>query len=243
VVVAIVFAPGLGLRLFRDLRLVFCVVKTGQRRNDPCEPLAHDRTPGPTSIIRWTPSVIVRMRVRDWDDILRDVIESDADPDGWRAVGGDRQGGIGEDLYVAHPGVGAYQLKTYARNPYEVDGVGAQVARRIDDELDPLFPDEDGATGLFGVQKGTPDEETATEQAKDLETVVETHADAPTTPQALFEDIMDALDSPAYGPMEFDQHDRPAAMDELTDTFEEAQQLLEAEFEDVVDENVERGFQ
>jgi hypothetical protein len=42
--------------------------------------------------------------------------------------------------------------------------------------------------------------------------------------------------------MEFDHHDRPAALDELTDTFEEAQQLLETEFEEVVDDAVERGF-
>jgi hypothetical protein len=31
-------------------------------------------------------------------------------------------------------------------------------------------------------------------------------------------------------------------MDELTETFEEAEQLLDAEFEDVIDEDVERGF-
>lgn len=181
------------------------------------------------------------MHVRDWDDILQEVVQSDADPDGWRAVGGDRATGIGEDLYIAHPGVGAFQLKTYAKNPLQVEGVGTQVARRIDDELDPLFPDEDTG-GLFGVQEPIMDEDTAEQRAKELETVVETHAEAPTTPDALFEDIMDALDSPAYGPMEFDQYDRPDGLDDLTETFEEAEELLEAEFEDVVDESVERGF-
>jgi hypothetical protein len=86
------------------------------------------------------------------------------------------------------------------------------------------------------------DEEEAKEKAKDLEAVVETHADAPTTPRALVEDMLSALDSPAYGPMEFDQHDRPERMDELSETFEEAESLLDAEFEDVIDEDVERGF-
>jgi hypothetical protein len=181
------------------------------------------------------------MRVRDWDDILRNVVESDADPSGWRAVGGDRANGIGEDLYIAHPGVGAFQLKTYARNPLQVEGVGTKVARRVDDEIDPLFPEGD-AGGLFGVQEPVEDEETAEQRASELETVVETHAEAPTTPDALFEDIMDALDSPAYGPMEFDQHDRPDALDDLTDTFADAEHLLEKEFEDVIDEDVERGF-
>jgi hypothetical protein len=182
------------------------------------------------------------MRVRDWDDILNDVVESDADPAGWRAVGGDRASGIGEDLYVAHPGVGAFQLKTYARNPFEVEGVGTRVARRVDEDIEPLFPEEDESQGLFGVQQPVDDEETAKERVQNLETVVETHADAPTSPQALFEDIMDAVESPAYGPMEFDNYDRPESMDELTDTFEEAEELLETEFEDIVDEDVRRGF-
>jgi len=186
--------------------------------------------------------VIYTMRVRNWDDILRDVVESDANPAGWRAVGGDRANGIGEDLYVAHPDVGAYQLKTYAKSPYQVDGVGTRVARRVDEDIEPLFPNDPEGRGLFGVQEPIEDEETAKERAQDLETVVETHAEAPTTPQALFKDVMDALDSPAYGPMEFDSHDRPEPMDELTEAFEEAEQLLEAEFDDIVDETVDRGF-
>jgi hypothetical protein len=184
------------------------------------------------------------MRVRDWDDILRDVVESDADPAGWRAVGGDRRNGIGEDLYLAHPAVGTFQLKTYAKNPRRVDGVGARVARRLDDELEELFParDSEDAGGLFGVQQPVEDEETAREQAKQLETVLEAHADAPTTPDALLEDVMDAVDSPAYGPMAFDQYDRPDRIDRLADTFEEAEELLTTEFEDIVEEDVERGF-
>ena len=182
------------------------------------------------------------MRVRDWDDILREVVESDADPSGWRAVGGDRAGGIGEDLYVGHPEVGAYQLKTYAKNPFQVEGVGTRVARRVDEDLDPLFPAREEASGHFGVQQPVEDEDEARDIASDLETVVETHADAPTTSDALFEDVMEALESPAYGPMDFDQYDRPDEVDELSETFEEAQEILETEFEDVVDDAVDRGF-
>jgi len=182
------------------------------------------------------------MRVRDWQDIMDDVVESDVDPDGWRAVGGDRAGGIGEDLFVGHPGVGVFQLKTYAKNPFEVQGVGARVARRIDDELDPLFPGEGDAPGHFGVQQPPQDEDEAERKVRNLQTVVETHAEAPTSPEALFDDIMDALDSPAYGPMEFDRTGRPEPVGELTDTFEEAEELLDAEFEDVIDEDVRRGF-
>lgn len=179
------------------------------------------------------------MRVRDWQDILTDVIENDSDPDAWRAVGGDRAGGIGEDLYLGHPSVGVYQLKTYAKNPYEVHGVGTEVARKLDDEIGPLFPEK--GSGLFGVQPPVEDESEAEQQVSKLQEVVQAHADAPTTPAALFEDMMDALDSPAYGPLEFDMRDRPDAMDDLTETFEEAEELLDAELDDLIDETVERG--
>ncbi|MFB6296979.1 MAG: hypothetical protein ABEH56_00500 [Salinirussus sp.] len=182
------------------------------------------------------------MRVRDWQDIMEDVVESDVDPEGWRAVGGDRAGGIGEDLYVGHPAAGVFQLKTYAKNPFQVEGVGARVARRIDDELDPLFPSAGEEAGHFGVQEPVADEAEAEDRLSRLQTVVKTHAEAPTSPQALFEDIMDAMESPAYGPMEFESDDRPGSMSELSGTFEEAEELLDAEFEDVISEDVERGF-
>jgi hypothetical protein len=182
------------------------------------------------------------MRVRDWQDILEDVVDSNADPDGWRAVSGDRRGGLGEDMFLGHPSVGVYQLKTYAKNPFEVKGVGSQVARRIDDDLDPLFPEE--GAGRFGVQSPFESEDEAEDAANRLEEVVKTHADAPTTPDALFDDVMDALDSPAFGPMEHDQYGRPDGLDELSSTFEEAEELLNAELDDLVDDDeVGRGFQ
>ncbi|CCQ37021.1 uncharacterized protein Nmlp_2871 [Natronomonas moolapensis 8.8.11] len=181
------------------------------------------------------------MRVRDWQEILEDVVESDADAGGWRAVAGDRRGGVGEDMFVGHPSIGVFQLKTFAKNPYEVRGVGSRVARRIDDELDPLFPERDDG-GRFGVNHGVEDADEATERAKRLEAVLETHADAPTTGDALFEDVMDALDSPAFGPMEYDMYDRPERLDELSETFEEAEALLSSELDDLIDEDVGRGF-
>jgi hypothetical protein len=182
------------------------------------------------------------MRVRDWQDILEDVVESDADAGDWRAVAGDRRNGVGEDMFLAHPSVGVFQLKTFAKNPFEVRGVGARVARKVDDELDPLFPAEDSA-GRFGVNDGFEAEEEAKDRAKQLEAVLETHADAPTTGDALFEDVMEALDSPAHGPMEFDMYDRPEGLDDLSDTFEEAEDLLTKELDDLVEEDdVGRGF-
>ncbi|MFB6146936.1 MAG: hypothetical protein ABEJ08_04545 [Halobacteriaceae archaeon] len=183
------------------------------------------------------------MRVRDWQDILNDVAEADAEPDEWRAVGGDRRDGVGEDLFIGHPTVGVFQLKTYAKNPRDVRGVGTRVARKVDDGLADYLPTEESES-RFAVNTPPEDEAAAEETAERLETVIETHADAPTTPDALFEDIMNAVDSPAFGPMEFDHRDRPEPLEELTDTFEEADELLDAELDDLVEtDDVGRGFQ
>lgn len=181
------------------------------------------------------------MKVRDWQDIVQDVVDSNADPDGWRAVAGDRDRGVGEDFYVGHPSAGLFLLKTYAKNPFEVRGVGTQVARRIDEDLESLLPTKD--QGRFAVQQGPEDEDDAEQKAQNLEEVLKTHAEAPTNPAALFDDVMETLESPAYGPMEYDQYDRPEELDGLADTFEEAEEILEAEFEDLIEaDDVDRGF-
>jgi hypothetical protein len=181
------------------------------------------------------------MRVRDWQDILDDVVESTADPADWRAVAGDRANGIGEDLYLGHPDAGVYHLKTYAKNPFEVHGVGSRVARRVDEDIDPFLPTDDH--GRFAVNRPPTDEDDAEEKASTLEQVLRAHADAPTTPAALFDDVMETLDSPAFGPMNYAFDDRPDALDDLADTFEDAEELLDSELEDLVEaDGTKRGF-
>jgi hypothetical protein len=181
------------------------------------------------------------MRVRDWQDILADVVEGDAEPGGWRAVGGTRSRGIGEDLYLGHPEAGLYHLKTYAKNPFEVRGVGTRLARRLDDEIGPALPDEAG--GRFAVRQATDDEAVAETRARRVEETLRAHSEAPTTPDHLFADLMEALESPAFGPVDYDPRTRPEGVDTLAGTFEEAEALLEAAFEDVVEEDgVNRGF-
>lgn len=183
------------------------------------------------------------MRVRDWTDVLRDVTESSGDPADWRAVAGQRRGGVGEDLYLGHPSVGVFQLKTYAKNPYDVKGVGTRVARKVDGDIDPLLPQRDGSTGRFAVQGRPEDEDHAKSMAKRLEEAVRVHADAPTTGEDFFTDVMEALDSPAFGPMEFELSERPEQLDDLSATFEEAEELLSAELDDLIrDDGVGRGF-
>jgi len=183
------------------------------------------------------------MRVRDWEDILDDVSEGTADPDGWRAIAGQRRDGVGEDLYLGHPGVGVYHLKTYAKNPYDVRGVGAKVARKIDGDIDPHLPTED-LPRRFAVQSAPADEDEAESKARRLAETVKVHAEAPTSPDDFFEDVMDAIDSPAYGPMAFDLSDRPDDLDALSETFDEAEDLLDAELTELIErDGVDRGFQ
>lgn len=182
------------------------------------------------------------MRIREWKDIVRNVIESDAEPDGWRAVAGNRSAGVGEDLYLGHPRAGVYQLKTYAKNPFTVQGVGTQVARRLDDEIGSFLPEQND--GRFAVRSAPDGEESAKAQATRLEETIKAHADAPTTPDALFEDVMNAVESPAFGPMEYDSYGRPENLDRLAEGFEEAESLLNAELDDLIDESeIDRGFQ
>lgn len=183
------------------------------------------------------------MRVRDWQDIVSDVIEERADPDDWRAVAGNRAEGLGEDLYLGHPAAGVFQLKTYAKNPFEVKGVGTKVARRVDEDLEPLFPDAN-TSSRFAVQQPPEDQDDATQKANNLQEVLKAHADAPTTPGDLFEDVMEVLDSPAFGPMEYEPTDRPDVLDEFASTFEDAEEILDAELDDLVEKDeVGRGFQ
>jgi hypothetical protein len=183
------------------------------------------------------------MRVRDWQDILGDVVDERTEPDGWRGIAGQRRNGVGEDLYLGHPSVGVYHLKTYAKNPYDVRGVGAKVARKIDDGIDSHLPTDD-LPRRFAVQSPPEDEDAAESAARRLEETVRVHAEAPTTPEDFFTDVMEAIESPAYGPMAFDLADRPDDLDALSETFDEAESLLSAELDDLIErDEVDRGFQ
>jgi hypothetical protein len=54
---------------------------------------------------------------------------------------------------------------------------------------------------------------------------------------------MDAMDSPAFGPIEHDQYGQPEPLEELGDTFADAEELLSKELDDLVEEDdVGRGF-
>lgn len=182
------------------------------------------------------------MRVRDWQDILDDVTEGDHDPQGWRAVAGDRRAGLGEDLVLGHPDAGVFFLKTYAKNPRDLRGVGARVARRVDEEIEPVLPDRE-MPARFAVNRPPEDRDHAEELATRVQETVRSHAEVPEGPDAFFEDLMDAMEAPAFGPLDYEFDDRPESLDEFGSTFEEAEELLDAELDDLIEEDeVDRGF-
>ena len=179
------------------------------------------------------------MRVRDWQDIVKDVVEADAEPADWRAVAGKRSGGLGEDLYLGHPNRGLFLLKTYTKNPFERKGVGARVARSLDEEIGSHLPADGDA--MFAVQQRSDDD--IEERARRVEETVKAHADAPTSPNDLFEDMMRAMDSPAFGPLSYEPQGRPADLDGLAGTFDEEESVLSDELESLLDrDEIGRAF-
>ncbi len=174
------------------------------------------------------------MRIRDWRDVLEDVSEADADPDDWRAVVGNRRGGLGEDFYLAHPTVGIFQLKTFAKNPFDVRGVGTRVATSFDDDVREAFPTGEDPR-RFAINQAPTDQDEATERARSVSAILEAHQTAPTAPADLFADLMEAVESPAHGPLALSPDGRPDALDRLQSTFDEPNSVLDDELEDLID--------
>ena len=181
------------------------------------------------------------MRVREWQDIVRDVVEADVDPERWKAVAGPRNSGLGEDLYLAHPRSGVFLLKTYTKNPFERKGVGTQVSRSYDDDIAQFIQGKENAR--FGVHPSPVDPEEATDRARKVQETVKAHAEAPTHPNDLFDDVMTAIDSPAFGPLSYHDQTRPGHLDNLAGLFDEADTELNSELRELIRrDEVDRGF-
>jgi hypothetical protein len=106
-----------------------------------------------------------------------------------------------------------------------------------------MFPDR-STEGRFAVRSPPADEDDAESMARNVRETLKAHADAPTEPDHLFEDLMEAVESPAFGPMDYELADRPEPLSDLADEFADAENLLSAELDDLVErDGVDRGFQ
>ena len=79
------------------------------------------------------------MRIKSVEEIMLEIkLKFDEDPYEWRILRGrDKNGHY--DTYIAKSDKELWHMKTEWKNPYTPLGVGAKVARRIDDEIDSVL--------------------------------------------------------------------------------------------------------
>ena len=89
------------------------------------------------------------MRTRE--EILWEIISKGKEiPKGWKATSRYDTKVHATEYNILHPDVGIYQIKEWQKNPFQIKGVGAKIARRVDDSLinEPL--------GRFGILQYNP---------------------------------------------------------------------------------------
>ncbi len=186
------------------------------------------------------------MKIRDWQDLLNDIVEEDVDSSKWKAIAGKREKGIGEDFYLGHPSTGLFQFKIYAKNPFEVKGVGSKLSKNIDEEINSNLP-KSMDSGHFSVHKPLKSKDEAKEKAEKLEDTIKSFSkhrnQGETKEQGLFTEMMKILESPAFGPLTYNQGQRPESINDLSSTFQEEQKELQSELEKLLDKDkIGRGF-
>jgi hypothetical protein len=78
-----------------------------------------------------------------------------------------------------------------------------------------------------------------------VEETLRAHVDAPTTSLDLFEDVMVAIGSPAYGPLDYRGiGNRPESLDILAREFHDMDRKLELKLEEMIkDDGIGKGFE
>jgi len=92
------------------------------------------------------------VKIKPRNEILGDIIrDAKKYPKDWVAtLGNDKRFGS-KDSYIFHPKSGVYLLKEYSKNPFLTKGVGAKIARHVDDDI--LNTIEKNRVG-FGIIQG-----------------------------------------------------------------------------------------
>ncbi len=89
------------------------------------------------------------MKIKKRNEILNDVIhEGKKFPDGWNAISGKDKKRLSRDYYLFHPKAGMYLLKEYRKNPFQINGVGGKIARKIDQDIETDFKKNQGDFGI-----------------------------------------------------------------------------------------------
>ena len=92
------------------------------------------------------------VNIKSRKDILNDIItDAKKHPKGWKATFGKDNELFSNDYYISHPDSGIYLLKEYQKNPYVIKGLGAKIARHIDDDIETTIHKN---SGDFGIVQG-----------------------------------------------------------------------------------------
>ena len=77
------------------------------------------------------------VKIKSRTEILSEIIrEAKHHPDGWNATIGRDPNCLSSDYYISHPSIGIFLLKEFERNPFDRIGLGAKIARKIDEDIE-----------------------------------------------------------------------------------------------------------
>jgi hypothetical protein len=92
------------------------------------------------------------MKIKSRNEVLNDIIrDSKKYSKGWKATFGKDKNLFSNDYYLFHPDTGIYLIKEHLKNPFERKGMGAKIARKIDDDIGERLNKN---TGDFGIIQG-----------------------------------------------------------------------------------------
>ncbi|MEW5760221.1 MAG: hypothetical protein AB1779_05605 [Candidatus Thermoplasmatota archaeon] len=110
----------------------------------------------------------MEVKIRDIREILIEITrEAKKHKDNWYSIFGTDELYSSEDICIFNPDVGFYNIKSYFKNPFERVGIGAKIARKVDEKF--LDITDKQAKSRFGIIKIEPKKilKYLTEQKKD----------------------------------------------------------------------------
>jgi hypothetical protein len=158
------------------------------------------------------------VEVKTREEILRELIaKAEEHPGGWKAATRRDEQSFGQEYLIFHPKAGIYEVKEYQVNPFEVSGVGAQLAPSVPAGLPRLLQEQ---TGVFGILEVS------------LPRLLEELGEAPedsVTPLGLSGDL--GVRVPMTGPT----HRAPSSLESLDSSLNARRRVVDAEFRKLLD--------
>ncbi|MHA1975010.1 MAG: hypothetical protein ACTSW1_18615 [Candidatus Hodarchaeales archaeon] len=92
------------------------------------------------------------MTVKNLQEILKEIMHEGRKTTGeWKAITAPTRDHFGKDILLFHPINGpVFQVRAYERNPFQIEGVGSRISRKIDEDFLNLINDK-RAYGNMGI--------------------------------------------------------------------------------------------